>query len=113
MEIGTPASHPAPADLRPLDLAGLLDRSVDLYRSNFLLFTGIGALLYFPFGLAGLLAALAGELVHAVLSMAEGLILMLAWPLVAGALVIRSPRHLRALLLAAAGSTFHWMVCAT
>ena len=33
--------------------------------------------------------------------------------LVAGALVIRSPRHLRALLLAAAGSTFHWMVCVT
>lgn len=80
-------------DLRPVDLAALLDRSVELYRGNFLLLAGIGAVMYVPFGLLGLLGALLGETVHAVLTLVGSLALLPVWPLALGALVHASAQR--------------------
>lgn len=46
-----------PFDLRPLDYAGILDRTLELYRNNFVLLISIAAVLYVPFGIFRLLLA--------------------------------------------------------
>lgn len=74
-------------DLRPLDLAAVLDASVEIYRRDFLMLAGISAVVYVPFGLLSLAGSLVNETVHALVNLLGSLLLLPVWPLVMGALI--------------------------
>lgn len=82
-------------ELRPLDLAAVLDTSVEVYRQNFLLLAGISAVVYVPFGLLGLLGSFLGETGHAVLNLLGTLVLVPVSPLLMGALIHAVGRRYR------------------